>query len=305
MGPFKVVATVVLSLLAALLIASLMTNDVNLWIAWSRLGDEEFYMLVAVVLYYLLPQPQQGFTLIIAVLLSGSLNIALKYTFNLPRPPDPLIDVSGPSFPSGHAQVSSSFWSSFSLMTRDAVIAIMSAIMVTGISSSRVFLRAHHVADVVFGALIGCALGCASYLALRHHSKRGSFIGYHVNAGVAVVLSAYNIIVLRAELNSSTTLLGLGLAALTILLTLKFVGTIKPSNPAKVLACIISITLLLGVHVTTRGYVPYVRLICFYVAGLCAFSMALAFQRLLKSFWRAANCAGDVRDAKGLSIECS
>jgi hypothetical protein len=35
------------------LIASLMTNDVALWAVWSRLGDEEFYMVVAVVLYYL------------------------------------------------------------------------------------------------------------------------------------------------------------------------------------------------------------------------------------------------------------
>lgn len=284
MGPSKMVATVVLLLLAALLIASLITNDVDLWIVWSRLGDEEFYMVVAVVLYYFLPQLRLGLTLITAVLLSGSLNIALKYTFNLPRPPDPLIDVSGPSFPSGHAQISSSFWSSFSLMMRDTVVVIISAIMVAGISSSRVFLRAHHVVDVVLGALIGCSVGCASYLALRYHSKRGSFVGYRVNIGAAVVLSAYNVIVLGAELGSSTALLGLSLAALTVLSTLKFVGTVKSSILARVLACVISITLLLGVHMTTGGYVPYVRLTCFYVVGLCVFSMALAFQTLLKRF---------------------
>jgi len=273
-------------LLAALLIASLTTNDVDLWVVWSRLGDEEFYIAVAVVLYYLLPRLQQGLTLVTAVLLSGSLNIALKYTFKLPRPPDPLIDVSGPSFPSGHAQISSSFWSSFLLMMRDTVIAIISAIMVVGISSSRVSLRAHHVVDVVFGALIGCAVGCASYLALRYHSKRGSFVGYHVNVGAAVVLSACNVIALRAELSSSTALLGLGLAALTVLPTLKFVETIKPSILARVLACVISMTLLLGIHMTTRGYVPYVRLTCFYVVGLCVFLMASAFQTLLKRLWR-------------------
>jgi len=283
LGPFKAVATVVLSLLAALLIASFMTNDVDLWILWSRLGDEEFYIIVAVVLYYFLPRLQQGLTLITAVLLSGSLNIALKYTFNLPRPPDPLIDVSGPSFPSGHAQISSSFWSSFSLMTRNAVIAIMSAIIIMGISSSRVFLRAHHVVDVIFGAFVGCALGCASYLALRYHSNRGSFVGYNVNVGIAVVLSVYSIVALRAELDSSTALLGLGLATLTALPTLKFIETVKPSTLARMLACVISIVLLLGAH-TARGHAPYVRSACFYVAGLCAFLTALALQKFLKRF---------------------
>jgi hypothetical protein len=85
LGPSKAVATVVLPLLVALLIASFMTNDVDLWILWSRLGDEEFYIIVAVVLYHFLPRLQQGLTLITAVLLSGSLDIALKYTFNLPK----------------------------------------------------------------------------------------------------------------------------------------------------------------------------------------------------------------------------
>jgi hypothetical protein len=45
------VAKVVLLFLVVFLIASLMTNDVALWAAWSGLGDEEFYMVVAVVLY--------------------------------------------------------------------------------------------------------------------------------------------------------------------------------------------------------------------------------------------------------------
>jgi membrane-associated phospholipid phosphatase len=284
LGPSKVVAIAVLLLLAALLMASLITSDIGLWIVWSRLGDEEFYMVVAVMLYHFLPQLQQSLVLVIAVLFSGSLNIALKYTLNLPRPPNPFIEVLGPSFPSGHAQISSSFWSSFSLMTGNVIIAIISAIMVTGISLSRVFLRTRYAVDVVTGALIGCAVGYASYVALSHCFKKGSLVGYYVSIGVAVVLSAYNVIVLGAELGSSTALLGLSLAALTVSPTLKIVKSIKPSILMKVLASVISIALLLGVHMTTRGYAPSVRLTCFYVVGLCVFSMASVFQNLLKSF---------------------
>jgi hypothetical protein len=138
LAPSEIVAKTVLLFLVVFLIASLMTNDVALWAVWSRLGDEEFYMVVAVVLYYLLPQLRQGLTLVTAVLLSGSLNIALKYIFNLPRPPNPLIEVSGPSLPSGHAQMSS-FWSSLSLIMRGAIAVVISVIMVVGISLSRVF----------------------------------------------------------------------------------------------------------------------------------------------------------------------
>jgi hypothetical protein len=51
LAPSEIVAKVVLLFLVVFLIASLMTNDVALWAVWSRLGDEEFYMVVAVVLY--------------------------------------------------------------------------------------------------------------------------------------------------------------------------------------------------------------------------------------------------------------
>lgn len=282
MGLFKIATTGVLLLLAVLLIVSLMTNDVDLWIMWSRLGDEEFYAVVTAVLYYLLPQLQQGLTLVTALLLSGSLNMALKYTLNLSRPPNPLIDVSGPSFPSGHAQISSSFWSSLSLMMGDLIVIIISLIIITGISLSRVSLRAHYAVDVIAGAFIGCAVGCASYLALKYRSKKGSLVGYRINIGVAVALSTYNVMVLRAELDSSTVLLGLGLAALTALPVLKFVERVKPPILTRLLACAISIALLLGSHIMTMGCAPYIRLACFYAVGLCIFSMALAFQALFK-----------------------
>jgi len=262
-----------------------MTNDVSLWTLWSRFGDEEFYMVVAVVLYYFLPRPQQGLALVIAVLLSGSLNMALKYAFNLPRPPNPLVEVSGPSFPSGHAQVSSSFWSSLSLLAKKAIVTVISGLMIVGISLSRVSLRAHNPVDVVVGALIGCAVGCASYLTLRHYTKRRSFAGYYVSAGVAVALSTYNFMAFEADPGSSMALLGLSLAALTALPILKSVEPVKSSILFKGFVSAISVALLSVVHTATRGYVPYARLACFYAAGLCLFLMSLASQALLKRPW--------------------
>jgi len=169
---------------------------------------------------------------------------------------------------------------------------------------SRISLRAHYAVDVVVGALIGCAVGCASYLALKYHSKKGSLVGYHINIGVAVVLSAYNVMVLGAELDSSTVLLGLGLAALTALPVLKFVERVKPPILTRVLACVISITLLLGSHTMTRGCAPYIRLTCFYVVGLCIFLMALAFQALFKRLGASHRHGLCSRRLKRLGIKC-
>jgi len=93
---------------------------------------------------------------------------------------------------------------------------------------------------------------------------------------------------------SRTDCLGETLAALTVSPTLRFVKSIKPSIYVRELASAISIALLLGAHTTTKGYDPYAKLACFYVAGLCVFSAALVFQALLKRFERASQDASGV-----------
>lgn len=273
----KVTLPTILIVLVLMLIVSLLANRIDLWIAWTRLGDEEFYIVVAVVLYFLLPQAQQGLVLVLAVLLSGSLNIVLKYTFNVSRPPDPLIEVYGPSFPSGHAQVSSSFWSACSLITMNWLVAAISAVLVTGISLSRIFLRAHHMADVVMGAILGLIVGYTSYYAFTYYLKKGSYRLYYVNTGLTAAMATFSMIVLSAELSSSTAILGLSLAILT---TLPILGNkaAKPSNYSiitRIMACLVSVVLLLSIHLISEGFNPLTRLFCFYVAGLFVFATSL------------------------------
>lgn len=276
----RIALLAILMILVLILIASLAINSVDLWIAWTRLGDEEFYIVAAVVLYFLLPQVQQGFVLVLAVLLSGSLNIVLKYTFNVPRPPDPLIEVSGPSFPSGHAQVSSSFWSALSFIAMNRLIAAMSTIVVVGVSVSRVFLRAHYEIDVAGGVLLGLVVGYASYYALTYYLRRRSHVLYYVNAGCAVAMSACSTVIFNAELSSSTAILGLSLAVLTILVAARNRFARPSSSPiiARIVASLVSVILLLSVHVVARSFAPLTRLACFYVAGLCVFAVSMFLQ---------------------------
>lgn len=283
---------VVLAILVLMLTISLMINSVDMWVLWSKLGDEELYMVMVVVLYFLLPKVQQGLVLVLAVLLSGSLSIVLKYTFNVPRPPDPLVEVSGPSFPSGHAQVSSSFWSALSFMTMKKLVAIISAIVVLGVSASRIFLRAHYGIDVVSGALVGLMVGYASYYALAHYLKRGSHMVYHVNAGITTAMSVYSMIVLNAELNSLTTILGLSLAILTILLVARngFARLSSSSTIARFIASLVSVVLLLSIHLVTKSFAPFIRLACFYVTGLCVFATPLILRSPSRGRFELIKC---------------
>ncbi|MDH5815716.1 MAG: phosphatase PAP2 family protein [Candidatus Nezhaarchaeota archaeon] len=273
----RVILMIVLCTLVFTLAMSLMVNSVNLWIAWTRLGDEELYVAAVVVLYFLLPQIHQGLVLALAILLSGSLNITLKYAFNMPRPPDPLIDVSGPSFPSGHAQISSSFWSALSFIAMNKLIAAISATVVVGISMSRVLLRAHYEMDVVGGALLGLAIGYTSYCSLAYYLKRRSDVLYYVFAGIAMAMSACNAAIFNAELSSSMTILGLSSAILTMLPVTK--GRLaRPSSSsmiARIVMSLVSVVLLWSVHLVTKSFDPLVRLACLYALGLYVFTMPL------------------------------
>jgi hypothetical protein len=92
-------------------------------------------------------------------MLSNWVNSAIKYAFAFPRPSDPRIRVplpeSSPSFPSGHAQNAVAVWGYLALRFRHWLFWAVAAILIVGISLSRIVLGVHYPQDVVGGWLIG------------------------------------------------------------------------------------------------------------------------------------------------------
>jgi membrane protein DedA with SNARE-associated domain/membrane-associated phospholipid phosphatase len=97
---------------------------------------------------------------------------AIKDAVDRPRPPDPLMDASGWSFPSGHAAHSILYpWLALTLAIRlrpgmvgaSGLIAAGIALAVV-VGLSRVYLRVHYLSDVAAGWGLGVAAfaGCAS-----------------------------------------------------------------------------------------------------------------------------------------------
>ncbi|WP_366922938.1 phosphatase PAP2 family protein [Metallumcola ferriviriculae] len=118
-------------------------------------------------------------TVILAVALAGGwlLNEALKAAFHRSRPGiKHLVEAGGYSFPSGHAMVSAAFygmlgyiiWLNLKERTTYAwVILLLTAVLITAIGISRIYLGVHFPSDVIAGFAAGGAWLAACITALN------------------------------------------------------------------------------------------------------------------------------------------
>lgn len=112
----------------------------------------------------------------IAMSLSSTLNPLLKNIFDRERPTLlRLIDISGFSFPSGHAMGSTAFFGSTIYIANRVMkgkskpfMIGLSALFIIMISSSRVYLGVHYPTDIIAGIIGGAFCVVLSTLILRH-----------------------------------------------------------------------------------------------------------------------------------------
>jgi len=131
--------------------------------AITRLGDEEFFLFVAPVIYWSF-STTIGLRVGLYLMISGGLNYALKLFFAQPRPywidPQILAFRTESSFglPSGHAQHATVFWGALAASSRQPAILILVMLIIFLIGVSRVLLGVHFISDVLAGWLIGALL---------------------------------------------------------------------------------------------------------------------------------------------------
>jgi len=203
--------TVLASVTAVLILASLL-DSTELWVALTSLGEEVAYVGLALAVVYLV-DPLIGLLTLGVVLLSGSVNIALKYSLNIPRPPPEYwrTPAEGPGFPSGHTQVSASFWNSLAALTLHRCPALLALAIPIAVATSRVALGVHSVADVVGGYVVGVAVAGISVYVGRRLGKR-SLPAVYALAVATSSISSY----LGYDLRTSSSVLGLSLGLLLL-----------------------------------------------------------------------------------------
>ncbi|CAM4153443.1 phosphatase PAP2 family protein [Lacicoccus alkaliphilus] len=121
--------------------------------------------------------------LVISMLTSSIMIPVMKNAFDRERPSLlRLIDISGFSFPSGHATGSSIFFGSLmtiinkTSLNNKGILYALCAFFVLMISSSRVYLGVHYPTDVIAGITIGTAVVMGTSYLLHNKFKRRSYI---------------------------------------------------------------------------------------------------------------------------------
>ncbi len=119
----------------------------------THLSDEVFYILVLPIAYWCW-RKDAAIPLAILLLSTLVLNVGLKEYWAIPRPNESvrLIEATGFSFPSGHAQAPMVLWGYIAWITKSYR---WPALIVFLIGISRVYLGVHFIQDVFAGWLIG------------------------------------------------------------------------------------------------------------------------------------------------------
>jgi membrane-associated phospholipid phosphatase len=130
---------------------------------FSFFGTEYFFLLLLPVLYWCV-EASLGLKVGIILLLSTSLNDALKIALHGPRPywisPDVFGYASETSFgvPSGHAQIAVGVWGTLATRVRKGWGWLIAVLVILLIGISRLYLGVHFPLDVILGWMIGALL---------------------------------------------------------------------------------------------------------------------------------------------------
>jgi undecaprenyl-diphosphatase len=152
----------------------------------TQLGSSPIIIIVALFAMYLLLSRRReyvnGLFLLIALLGGWGFDVLLKGLFQRVRPDiNRLVEVSGYSFPSGHAMVSIAFYGMIAYMFflnskttfYKIIVPILLTILIFIIGISRIYLGVHYPSDVIAGFASGglWLSGCILALHTFNHYK--------------------------------------------------------------------------------------------------------------------------------------
>ncbi|MDF1657334.1 MAG: phosphatase PAP2 family protein [Verrucomicrobiales bacterium] len=145
--------------------------------AFTFLGFTEFFFAALPLLYWCWNK-ESGNRVAMLTLLAAILTLFFKDLFQDSRPPIELavsnLRPDSYGLPSGHTLMAIVFWGSLAVETRNRWILVIAAIMIPGITLSRLYLGVHDLEDILGGLVIGgllltafllwkrCRLNCCS-----------------------------------------------------------------------------------------------------------------------------------------------
>jgi membrane-associated phospholipid phosphatase len=153
-------------------------HDLALWFNYAGRGIGRGVSLAAVgLLLILLRRWWALLAFAAAESLTPLLVNMLKLLVDRPRPPGPMIEATGSSFPSGHAAYAGA--TALSLLViftrpgsgRRRGWGIAAAAVVAGMAWSRTYLQVHWLTDAVSGAMLGLGVALAVFAAAQRWAR--------------------------------------------------------------------------------------------------------------------------------------
>ncbi len=256
------------------------SSRVALWARVSDLGTESIYIIAGLAIYYLY-NPYIGFSTILSLVLSGSLNSMVKEWLALPRPPNPKIPAEGYGFPSGHAQNTTVFWGTLSLLSKNSCLIILTIFLVAIISYSRIYLGVHYTHDVLGGIFIGILLIVAIYYLLI--KIKSIFARDAALLAVSLIFSLLSYLYTRDTAVLKLSAVSLGLSIHIILLSKKHYIDIIKSFLSRSAGFITSIIIIFTMLYGARGLVSQ-SLVATYIIYIALGILIPVIYDLFRSF---------------------
>jgi len=161
----------------------------TMFILITYLGDELFIFISLPFIY--LFRKKFGLRLAVAVLVTIYFASLLKMILRIPRP-DPSnwkIEVSGYSFPSGHAADSAAFWGFIGISYKDnKYVLALTTIIFTLVGFSRIYLGVHWWFDVVGGWILGLVIAILTYFYSSYVEKKVQEFDIKIKISVSLIL---------------------------------------------------------------------------------------------------------------------
>ena len=176
----------------------------------SSLGTEFFYIIIILLVFWCVDE-KKGFRMGLVIVISAWLNSLLKYLLNQPRPFnfEPLLGLAfEPSngFPSGHAQISLTFWIAAAFYFAKGKLRkplwIISAVLILLIGFSRLYLGVHFPTDVFGGWVIACAVLVLFYFG----EKKAAPLLINGGKRLQLIITAAAVLVMNAVFLRDTSL---------------------------------------------------------------------------------------------------
>lgn len=251
----------------------------------TYLADKWFFLLIFCAVYWCFDK-KTGYALGVVLLFSSGINSVIKEHFKELRPFQTM-EIStiventakGYSFPSGHSQSASAFYTFLTLAHSKKWIGFSIAATLL-VAVSRVYAGVHWPRDVIYGIVIGMA--AAGILAVIYRFARPAIVGLFACAALLAVLLS------PLEANSEFIYAFSALCGIT--LGFAFEILFVDFGPARTLGAAAG-RLGFGIIVTAAAYVTLyyffssIPFICYGAAGFTATGLIpLAFEKSIKKY---------------------